>query len=62
MISSQIKTVSYMIHFANNNTFKNLSIYVKGTVCTYVPFSRPNRRTNLHQILHKPLRQLREGS
>jgi len=32
-----------------------------GKLCTYVPFSRPNRRTNLHQILHRPPHQLREG-
>jgi len=42
------------------------SIYIKVTVCnyvpTYVPFSRANRWTNLHQILHKPPHQLREGS
>jgi len=36
-------------------------IYIYKTHCinctyvpTYVPFSRPNRRTNLHQILHRP--------
>jgi len=40
----------------------NLSIYIKVTVCTYVPFSCPNRRTNLHQILSRPPHQLREGS
>jgi len=39
-----------------------LSIYIKVTVCTCVPFSRPNRRSNLHQILHRPPHQLREGS
>jgi len=26
------------------------SIYIKQTVCTYVPLSRANRRTNLHQF------------
>jgi len=44
----------------------NISIYIKQTVCTYVPtyvpLSRPNRRTNLHQILHRPPHQPRDGS
>jgi len=39
-----------------------LSMYIKVTVCTYVPFSRPNRQTNLHQILRRPPHQLGEGS
>jgi len=34
--------------------FWPVSIYIKVTVCSYVPFSRPNCRTNLHQILHSP--------
>jgi len=38
------------------------SIYIKVTVYTYVPFSRPNRQTNLYQILNRPPHQLREGS
>jgi len=29
-------------------------IYIKVTVCAFVPFSRPNHWTNLHQILHRP--------
>jgi len=42
---------------------QDITIYIKViVVCTYVPFSRPNRRTNLHQILHRPPHQLREGS
>jgi len=39
---------------------KLLSIYIR--VCTYAPLSRPNCRTNLHQILYRPPHQLREGS
>jgi len=38
------------------------SLYIKVTVCTYVPFSRPNGRTHLHPILHRPPQQLGEGS
>jgi len=38
------------------------SIYIKQTVCTYVPLSRPNRPTNIHQILHRPPHQPRDGS
>jgi len=42
------------------------SIYIKVTVCnyvpTYVPLSQENRRTNLHQILHRPPHQPRDGS
>jgi len=38
------------------------SMYIKVTVCTYiptcVPFSRSNRQTNLHQILHRPPHQV----
>jgi len=30
-------------------------ICIKVTFCTYVPFSRPNRWTNIHQILHTDL-------
>jgi len=37
-------------------------VYIRETVCINVPFSRPNRRTNLHQILHRPSHQLRENS
>jgi len=47
-------------------TLRISSLYIKVPVCTYlctyVPFSRPNRQTNLHQILHRPPHQLREGS
>jgi len=39
-----------------------LSIYKKETVCTFVPLSLANCRTNLHQILPRPPHQLREGS
>jgi len=35
---------------------------MKETIYTYVPLSRANRRANLHQILHRPHHQLREGS
>jgi len=42
------------------------SMYINQTVCTYVPTNVPlslaNCRTNLHQILHRPSHQLREGS
>jgi len=38
------------------------SIHMKVTVCTYVPFSCPNRWTNLPQILHTPTHQLIKGS
>jgi len=42
------------------------SIYIRQTNCIYVltdvPLSCANRLTNLHQILHRPPRQLREGS
>jgi len=45
---------------------KNWSLYIKETICTYVPtfvpLSQANRQTNLHQILHRPPHQLREGS
>jgi len=41
---------------------KSWSIYIKVTVCTYVPFSHLNRWTNLHQILHRPPCQLGKGS
>jgi len=36
-------------------------LFVLTYLFTYVPFSRPNRRTNL-LILHRPPHQLREGS
>jgi len=34
----------------------------KKTVCSYAPLLQANRQTNLHQILHRPLHQLGEGS
>jgi len=52
----------WRIKFAQDkkwNSFYIVSLYIKQTVCTYVPFSR---QTNLHQILHRPTDQLREGS
>jgi len=43
-----------------------ISLYIKVTVCTYVPsyvtFSHANCWTNLRQILYGPPPQLREGS
>jgi len=65
-----LENVSYLINngiWVNCHFIQPLSIYIKKDclyvyVFTCVPLSWANRRTNLHQILCRPLHQLREGS
>jgi len=68
-ISFDINTNALLGHSPQNTALQSqyifylsIYLYIKVTVCTYVPFSRPNRRTNLHQILHRFPHQLGEGS